>query len=71
MAYLYVDDGCPEGDDYASNYIYFDENNPQSLQRALQIAGSRKANLTNSDNHSRLQTGSFPAFTSQRSAKII
>lgn len=31
MAYVYLNDGGPESEDYASNYFYFDENNLKTL----------------------------------------
>lgn len=31
MAYVYLNDGGPESEDYDSNYFYFDENNLKAL----------------------------------------
>lgn len=28
MAYFYIDDGYPESEDYETNYIYFNANDP-------------------------------------------
>ncbi len=38
MAYLYIDDGFPESEDYESNYIYFDGNNQQCIDQIIQLA---------------------------------
>lgn len=32
MAYIYLDDGGPEANEYDSNYVYFNENNPKSWE---------------------------------------
>ena len=34
MPYIFVDDGYPEADEYANNYVWYDEKDPESLQRA-------------------------------------
>ncbi len=38
MAYFYIDDGYPESEDYENNYIYFDANDPECLQKMIQLA---------------------------------
>jgi hypothetical protein len=38
MAYLYLDDGYPESEDYANNYIYFNASDPECLQKMIQLA---------------------------------
>ena len=38
MAHLFIDDGSPEAMEYNNNYIYFDENDPESLRQVLKIA---------------------------------
>ena len=35
MVKIFLDDGHPESVEYESNYLYFDERNPQSIQSAL------------------------------------
>ena len=42
MAYLIIDDENPESDDYENNYIYFDENDPDSLSKALELLRKNK-----------------------------
>jgi len=38
MAYFYIDDGFPESEDYENNYIYFDANDPECLQKMIKLA---------------------------------
>jgi hypothetical protein len=38
MAHLYMDDGTIDSEDYASNYMYFDGNNPECLRRMQALA---------------------------------
>jgi hypothetical protein len=42
MAYLIIDDGSPESEEYGNNSIYFDEQDPEGLQKALQKYKSLK-----------------------------
>lgn len=35
MPYLFVTDNAPEAEDYASNYIWYDANDPESVREAL------------------------------------
>lgn len=35
MAYLYIDDGYPESADYENNYIYFNGNDPECVQKMI------------------------------------
>jgi len=37
MAYLFIDDGCPESTEYDNNYIYFNENESGILQRIFEL----------------------------------
>lgn len=37
MAYLYIDDGYPESQDYENNYIYFDAKDPECVQRMAKL----------------------------------
>ena len=39
MAYLYINDGAPESEDYNNNYFYFDESEPQALSRIREALG--------------------------------
>jgi len=43
MPYVLVSDGAPDADDYASNYIWYEENNSASLERALNKARTLRA----------------------------
>ena len=47
MAYLIIDDGHPESDEYSNNYIYFDEADPQGFQKAFQRFKSQKKSYEN------------------------
>jgi hypothetical protein len=38
MAYIFVDDGAPEAEEYDNNYVWFDERDPDDLHRALEEA---------------------------------
>ncbi|MCI0496624.1 hypothetical protein L0Z72_16600 [candidate division KSB1 bacterium] len=38
MAYFYIDDGFPESEDYENNYIYFNAEDPECLQKMIQLA---------------------------------
>lgn len=38
MAYFYIDDGYPESEDYENNYIYFNANDPECLQKMIELA---------------------------------
>ena len=40
MAYIFIDDKSPEAHDYESNYIFFNEDDLDSLERALVRAKS-------------------------------
>ena len=42
MAYIFVSDGGPEADEYASNRIWFDERNPEDRRRAMLEAQRRR-----------------------------
>lgn len=44
MAYLFLDDGFPEAAEYANNYIYFDENDPNWLQRVIKLVKQSRKN---------------------------
>jgi hypothetical protein len=35
MAFFFFDDGAPDAEDYVSNYIFFDENNPEWYDRLM------------------------------------
>ncbi|MBN2011181.1 hypothetical protein JW960_17680 [candidate division KSB1 bacterium] len=37
MAYLYLNDGGPEADEYESNYLYFDGADAQTVERLQNI----------------------------------
>lgn len=37
MAYLFLDDGGPDADEYANNYLYFDGNNSQTVEKIVDI----------------------------------
>lgn len=46
MAYVFLDDGGPEAEDYDSNYYYFDNTNPVALaavERMLSSSAPRNA----------------------------
>jgi len=43
MPHIFVDDGAPEAEDYASNYIWFDSDDRGSYVRALAEARRRFA----------------------------
>jgi len=38
MAYFYIDDGYPESEDYENNYIYFNAQDPECLQKMIKLA---------------------------------
>lgn len=38
MAYFYVDDGYPESQDYENNYIYFNGNDSECVQKMVILA---------------------------------
>lgn len=38
MAYFYIDDGYPESADYENNYIYFNAEDPECVQKMIQLA---------------------------------
>jgi hypothetical protein len=38
MAHLFIDDGTIDSEDYASNYIYFDGNDPECIRRMHRLA---------------------------------
>lgn len=38
MAHLFIDDGQFESEDYSSNYIYFDGENPECVRRMQNLA---------------------------------
>jgi hypothetical protein len=38
MAHLFIDDGEFEAEDYASNYIYFDGQNPECVEKMRSLA---------------------------------
>jgi hypothetical protein len=46
MAYIFVSDGRPEADEYASNRIWFDEKDPADLRRAQLEAQRRREYLS-------------------------
>ena len=35
MAYLFIDDNFPEEEEYTTNYIYFNENEPGMLKKMM------------------------------------
>lgn len=37
MAYLYIDDGHPESEDYENNYIYFNGSDPDCVQKMARL----------------------------------
>lgn len=37
MAYIFLDDGGPEADDYANNYLYFDGTNSQTVEKIIGV----------------------------------
>ena len=41
MPYLFVHDGYPEAEDYGDNYIWYDARDPDSVERAVEIARER------------------------------
>ncbi len=46
MAYVFLDDGGPEASELESNYVYFDERQPESIrkaQRQLRASGFSRA----------------------------
>lgn len=38
MAYVYLDDGYPESEDYENNYIYFNAEDPKCIQKMIKLA---------------------------------
>ncbi|RPH91896.1 MAG: hypothetical protein EHM72_18295 [Calditrichaeota bacterium] len=38
MAYFYLDDGNPESEDYESNYLYFNADDPGCIQKMTMLA---------------------------------
>ena len=43
---IFVDDGYPESDDYASNYVAYDPCDPRDYERAVEEARRRFCQLT-------------------------
>jgi hypothetical protein len=41
MAFIFLDDGGPEADEYANNYVYFDPTDPQKLEEVLRVLRNR------------------------------
>ena len=41
MPHIFVEDGAPDAAEYMSNYIYIDEDNAQSVERALALLRTR------------------------------
>jgi len=41
MPYVFVSDGSPEAADYDSNYIYYDEDDLESMETALDVIQNR------------------------------
>ena len=37
MAYIFLDDGYPDACDYDNNYFHFNENNPDTLARIINL----------------------------------
>ena len=37
MAYFYIDDGFPESEEYENNYIYFNAEDPECLQKMIKL----------------------------------
>jgi hypothetical protein len=35
MPFLFIDDGCPEANDFADNYVWFDAADPRSVKQAF------------------------------------
>jgi hypothetical protein len=46
MPYIFVDDGYPEADEYVNNYVWYDEDDPESLKRAWAEVRRRCTRLT-------------------------
>lgn len=40
MAYFYIDDGFPQSEEYENNYIYFNAEDPECLQKMIRFARS-------------------------------
>ncbi|MBN1893743.1 hypothetical protein JW906_04585 [bacterium] len=38
MAYLYIDDGHFESEDYENNYVYFNDREPGSIEKMMHLA---------------------------------
>jgi len=38
MAYLYIDDGDAESEDYSNNYVYFNGQDPAGIQKMTALA---------------------------------
>ncbi len=49
MAYIFIDDGYPDARDYDSNYLYYDPNDLDQMERILRLLEQRsnKHNLQN------------------------
>jgi hypothetical protein len=41
MPYVFINDGSPEASDYDSNYVYYDEDDLESMETALDVIHSR------------------------------
>lgn len=50
MAYVFVDDGYPDSEEYASNYVWYDPKDPQPLRAAIakanEIFADRRSHRT-------------------------
>lgn len=42
MAYLYFEDDNPFPEEYANNYIYFNEKDPEAFRQAVKILKNQK-----------------------------
>jgi hypothetical protein len=38
MAHLYIDDGHAESEDYENNYVYFNAQDPQCIEKMVKLA---------------------------------
>jgi hypothetical protein len=49
MTHAFIDDGYPEADDYVSNYVWFDERDPDSVKRAMAARAARPQSVRSRD----------------------
>lgn len=71
MAHIFIDDGYPEASEYDQNYIYVEEDNPDSLARLRTLLdGQRESN--NTDSNEWLYIGDDePSWFKQIAVKLI